>query len=264
MTGGRRSVAAALCLASLLAGAQPADDAPRRLIEQKLRLVEATAASAAAQEAAQRARAALEGNRLDEAGAALDEALRNAGRAGARSAPPPAAARASFDGLREQIATYRMALEELARQGSGEAGGIATRLGALRSEAETLAAGGRLADANRKLSDAYGLAVQALVRLRAGQTVTQSLHFETPAEEYAYERRRFRSSEMLVDMMLGEGRADGERVGLVGELLREARALAAAAADKAGGGDHGAAVAAMEAAAARLNRALQLMGVPVF
>lgn len=264
MSGGRRKLAAALCLASLCAGVQAADDAARRLIEQKLRLVEATASTPAAREAAQRARAALEGNRLDEAGAALDEALRSAGKAGARAAQAAAPDKASLDRLGEQIATYRLALEELARQGSGEAGGIATRLGALRGEAEALAAGGRLADAGRKLGDAYGLAVQALVRLRAGQTVTQSLHFETPAEEYAYERRRFRSSEMLVDMMVGEGRAGGDGAKLVAELQREARALAASAADKAAAADHRGAVAGMEAAAARLNRALQAMGVPVF
>lgn len=261
MTGrGRRSLAAALCVASALAGAQPDDEARRHLIAQKLRLVEATGATAAVQ----RARAALAGNRLDEAGAALDEALRSAGKAGAKSAQSAAPDRASLDRLAEQIATYGLALEELARQGNGEAAGIATRLAALRAEGEALAADGRLADAKRRLGDAYGLAVQALVRLRAGQTVTMSLRFDNAADEYAYERRRFRSSEMLVAMMVAEGRADGERAGLVAELLREAHALAAAAAEKAAGADHRNAVGAMEAAAGRLNRALQTMGVPVF
>lgn len=291
----RRVVAAALrlLLPALLATAAFAqapdagDEARRRLIEQKLRLVDTLINSPAAQSAArgreaeapalvldgrrllERAQTALRENRLQDASGALDEALRNAGKAAARlSAQPGAlsasAQRASFDSLAEQVATYRAALDDLARQGNAEARSLAARTAALRAEADALAGAARLGDANRKLGDAYRLAVEGLSRLRAGQTVTLSLDFATPADEYAYERKRFQSSEILVNMMIDEGRAEGERRRFIDEFMREGRRLAALAAEQAQAADHRAAVAAMESAAAQLNRALQSMGVPAF
>lgn len=288
-TAGVRLLALALMTTAALAQTPGVADPEqrRRLIEQKLRLVESLINSPAAQNSAygrdaetpahvldgkrlvDRARAALVANQLDEAGSAVDEALRSAGKASARlSAQPGAlstsAQRATYTGLAEQVATYRSALDDMARQGNGEARSLVARIEASRVEADRLAAGGRLGDANRKLGDAYRLAVEALSRLRAGQTVTMSLAFETPAEEYAYERKRFQSSEMLVAMMIDEGRAEGERRNLVDGFLREGRRLDAQAAERANLGDHRAAVTDMEKAATQMNRALQTMGVPVF
>lgn len=264
-----------------------AADQRKRLIEQKMRLVESLMNSPAAQASAygreaetpalilsgqkalERVREALGANRFDEASAVLDEALRNATRAAARLSSQPGALsnsvqQANYKNLSDQVATYRGGIDELAKQGSGEAKSALARIDALRTEAERLAGTGQLGEANRRLAEAYKLAVESISRLRAGQTVTLSLKFETPGEEYVYERRRFQSSEILIDMMIGDGRAEGERRKLVDDFVREGRKLLGQAGDQAHSGDYAGAVAAMEKAAAQLNRALQVMGVPVF
>jgi hypothetical protein len=279
----------------------------KRLIEQKLHLVESLINSPAARTSVEggepeasalvangrllleQVRQAMASDRLDEATAALDEALRSATRASARlsnksGALSSSVQQANHKNLSEQLAGYRSGIEDLARQGNGEAKALATRINLLQADARTLADAGKLGDANRKLADAYKLAVELISRLRAGQTVTLSLKFNTPAEEYEYERRRFQSSEILVNMMLAEGRADdprrnvlpgfdnvsgeglpeGGRRGVVDKLVSEARQQLGLAAAEANGGDHKTAVTSMEKAVAKLNRALQMMGVPIF
>jgi hypothetical protein len=279
----------------------------KRLIEQKLRLVESLINSPAARTSVkggepeasalvangrlllEQVRQSMTADRLDEASATLDEALRSATRASARLSNKPGALsssvqQANHKNLSEQLAGYRKGIEDLARQGNAEARSIAARIQLLQVDARTLADAGKLGDANRRLADAYRLAVESITRLRAGQTVTLSLKFETPAEEYDYERRRYQSSEILVNMMLAEGRADdprrnaqpgldstsgeglpaGGRRGMVDNLVSEARQQLGLATEEAHGGDYKSAVTSMEKAVAKLNRALQVMGVPIF
>lgn len=259
----------------------------RRLIEQKLRLVESLVNSPAAQASTDgsetetsalvlngrklldRVRDALTANRFDEATSTLDEALRSATRASARLSNKRgvlsnSVQQSNYKNLSEQVATYRTGIEDLAKQGDGEANSVSARINLLQVEALKMAEIGKIGDANRKLADAYKLAVESISRLRAGQTVTMSLKFDTPADEYDYERKRFQSSEILVDMMIGEGRGEGDRRNMVDGFVREGKQLLGLAADHAHGGDYKGAVAVMEKATAQLNRALQIMGVPVY
>lgn len=278
----------ALTLLAPVAHAQTStetDDPRRRLIEQKIRLVESLMNTPAAVESARRSepdtpaplllgkvflervRMALAANRMDEAAAALDEALRSAIKASNKQAPGAQGdveQRQAFKNLTEQVATFRAALDDLAKQGNADARVVVARIDALATEARHAAIAGQWPDANRKLTTAYQHAIESLSKLRAGQTVTLSLKFDTPAEEFDYERKRFQSTELLVGMMLADGRAAGERRNLVDTYLRDGRRLHGTAADQAGAADYKGAVATMESAIGHLNRALQLMGVPVF
>lgn len=267
-------------------GSTPADQR-RRLIEQKMRLVESLVNSPAAQASTDggetetsalvlngrklldQVREALATNKFDEAATALDEALRSATRASARLSSKRgmlsnSVQQTNYKNLAEQVGTYRTGIEDLAKQGNSEARSVAARITVLQSEAVKLAEMEKLGDANRKLADAYKLAVESISKLRAGQTVTMSLKFDTPAQEYDYERRRFQSSEILVDMMIGEGRSEGDRRNMVNAFVSEGKQLLSVATDHANGGDYKSAVAVMEKATAQLNRALQVMGVPVY
>lgn len=283
----RRGGVLPFLLACAAANAQLAADAdPRgRLLAQKLRLVESLVDSpvrhaasarepgmpsgtpAADRQLLQRAREALAAERYEEAGLALDDALRNAVRAAARPSPAgsrsPGGQQATYAGLLEQVATYRAALQDVDGPAAGEARAATAHIDVLREEAAALADGRRPDEAGRKLAAAYRHAVETLSRLRAGQTVVLSLDFATPADEYDYECRRFDSSELLVGIMLAEGRA-GDRRALVDGFLREGRRLRSVAAARAGDGDHRSAISAMEQAAAELSRALQAMGAPAF
>jgi len=283
------SMIALLLAGSVLAQAPAGDDPKRRLLEQKIKLMETLINSPAAKGAAygreaesallveqgkaslDAARNALAENRFDDAAKLLDEALKSASSASRKLSTDGAglsdsALRKSLADLGEQVATYRLSIVELTRDAKAGAAAKALldRIDILSAEAKQLAAGGRLGEANKKLADAYKLAVEEISRLRAGQEVVLALKFDTPADEYAYEQKRFASSEIMVEMMIGEGRAEGDQRRLVDGFVGEGRRMKTQAESHAQGGRYREAVAAMEKASTQLNRALQSMGVPVF
>jgi hypothetical protein len=267
--------------------AQNPSDQRKRLIEQKIRLVELLINSPAAQNSAygreaeapalilsgkkllDKARTALAANQFDEAGVALDEALRSVSKASSKISAKndslsQSAQQESFRNLSDQVATYRLSLADLVKQGISEAKPIVAQVDTLIQEANTLFKTTQLGDANRKLAEAYKLAIESLTRLRAGQTVTLSLKFDSPEQEYEYEIKRFNSGEIMVNMMVDEGRAEGDRRKLVDGFVGEGKRLHEQASDLARSRDYKSAVSSMEKATIQLNRALQAMGVPVF
>lgn len=261
----------------------PDPEQQRRLAEQKLKLVEMLVNSPAAQassaskdaeiaglversrELLKQARETLAAQRYAEAAQALDEALRSVSKANSRNSGglSDSVQKQRLQDMSEQVTTYRASLAELAKnQGSAQA--ALQRVDALTEESRKLAAAGRMGDANKKMAEAYKLEVEEISRLRAGQEVVMSLKFDTPAAEYAYEQKRFQSNEILVGMMIAEGRAEGDKRRLVDGFLNEAGRLKAAAIDQSINNNFKEAVSLMEKAVAQLNRALQSMGVPVF
>ncbi len=287
----RRLVACLLLLGMLAAPAAWAQTAPdpeqqRRLAEQKLKLVEMLVNSPAAQasstskdaevaglvergrELLKQAKENLAAQRYPEAAQALDEALRSVSKANSRNSGglSDSVQKQRLQDMSEQVTTYRASLAELAKSqgGGGSAQAALQRVDALADEGRKLAAAGRLGDANKKMAEAYKLEVEEISRLRAGQEVVMSLKFNTPADEYAYEQKRFQSNEILVGMMIGEGRAEGDKRRLVDGFLNEAGRFKASAIEQSINNNFKEAVSLMEKAVAQLNRALQTMGVPVF
>lgn len=275
-----------ILLASLVAAQTPEPQDRRRLVEQKIRLVEmlvatqaAKASTADSKSSTERlekgknalvlARNALNGNRLDEASQVLDDALRTS----SSHQQLPSAASLSGDALRhthqnliEQVATYRASIEDLIKQPKhgSEARKLIAHIDTKTAEAGRHAGTGNLTVANRLLSDGYQLAIAGLSRLRAGEEVVNSLNFATPADEYSYEIRRFESNQILVGIMLGDGKAEGAQRNMVSDLEARGVQLRIEADALARKGEHKEAVLRMEIAIAQLNRALQIMGVPVF
>lgn len=261
----------------------------RKLIEQKIRLLDMLVNSPAAKNTAagrdpdsalliekgrksfEAARQAFADNRLDDATRLLDDTLKVASSASRKMASDggalsESAQRKSLADMAEQVATYRASVVELTREAktAAPARQLLAQIDALSSESKQLADSGRLGDANKKLAAAYKLMVEEITRLRAGQEVVMSLKFETPADEYAYEQKRFGSNLTMIDMMIAEGRADGAKRQLVDGFITEGNQLKRLAETEAGSQRHKEAVALMEKASAQLNRALQSMGIPVF
>lgn len=271
-----------------LAQAPASDDQKRRLVEQKIKLVETLTASPAAKSSAygresempsllakaaqsiEAARAALAAERVDEAAKLVDEALKAVSAASRRVSAgavlSDSAQRKSLQDLTEQVETYRASLGDLSKDPKDGAHVRETlaRLEALVGQARQLEGSGHLGEANRKMAEAYKLAVDEISRLRQGQEVVMSLKFDSPAEEYAYEQKRFSSNEMMVDMVIAEGKADGDRRPMVDRFIGEARKLKRDAEAEANANRYKEAVGVMERATAQLVRALQVMGVPVF
>lgn len=260
----------------------------QRLVEQKLKLVEMLVNSPAAQATSvgreaetpalfersrgliKQAREAISGQRFDEAAQVLDEALRNVSKANHRIAGEVGLAESvqkkQFQDFSEQIASYQLSLQDMGKDPrNGEpARKVLARINALANEGQQLSKAGRLGDANKKMAEAYKIAVEEIARLRAGQEVVMSLKFDSPLEEFVYEQKRYQSNEILVSMMISEGRATGETRKLVDGLLNNAANLKEEAGQLSNHNDYKGAVTTMEKANGQLNRALQTMGVPVF
>ena len=84
----------------------------------------------------------------------------------------------------------------------------------------------------------------------------------TPADEYAYELKRYHGHETLLSQTLAEQPLPGAARSAVNQRADEARALMARAADSAARGDHAAGVKLLEDAVKQLFRALQAAGMP--
>jgi hypothetical protein len=276
----------ALACPPLLAQTASDADSQRRLAEQKLKLVDMLVNSPKARAAGeggdaetaaligrgkqllQQARDALSAQRYPEASQALDGALQNVSKANNRNAGElsESVQKQRLQEMSEQVASYRAALLELSKAKGAASTAQATlrQVDALAEEARKAAAAGLLGEANKKMAQACKLEVEEVSRLRAGQEVLMSLKFDTPADEYVYEQKRYESNQILVGMMIGEGRADGEKRRMVDGFLNEAVKLKDDAAGLARASRHAEAVAAMEKAGVQINRALQAMGVAVF
>lgn len=276
-------------LAVAQANATDSGNQKRKLIEQKIRLIDMLINSPAAKsastgrdqesvkliEAGQKtfdsAKQAYADDRLEEASKLLDDALRSASSASKKVAPSgdgfsESAQRKTFADMADQIAPYRASVVDLARDPKvgTEAAQLLLRIDALTNESRQLADSGRLSDANKKLAATYKLTIEEITRLRAGQEVILSLKFDSPADELAYELKRFASTSTLVDMMIAEGRAEGQNRLVVDGLITEANKLKSTADTAADARQHKDAVNLMEKAVKQLNKALQSMGIPVF
>ena len=269
-------------------GAGDAVDQKKRLIEQKIRLLETLLNSPAAKNAAYgteaespslvahgqrmivQARQEMAGGHYDEAGKMLDEAMKAVGRATRRQASESSfaesAQRKTYADQSEQVATYRLSVIDLGRDPKmGEAARVLLgKVDVLNADALQLSSAGRWGEANKKLAEAYKLVTEDIARLRQGQEVVMSLKFESPVEEFLYEEKRFGSNQIMVDMLVAEGKAEGDRRKLIDPFLGEAARIKREADALAQGGRHRDAVKLMERANSQLVRALQLMGVPVF
>lgn len=283
---GPARVALAACAAwSVLvapAVAQGVDAAQRQaLVAQKLKLADQVVGSARAQEvqsggdadakaALAKARELLaqarQGGEPAEVEARVNEALRLATLSTrGRAAAPPAAdgqARSNAE-KRAQVEEYRrgMVAALQAQRNSQDRSPMLVAVDQQLAEADELSRAGRHADAAAQLEKAYRSAVQGLARLREGETVTIALKFETPADEYAYEQKRFHSHDMLVDLTLAERNPTGTMRHAVEQRRQDARGLRDQAAANAERGDYKAAIGQLEEATRNLVRALQAAGV---
>ena len=253
----------------------------RRLVEQKYKLVEMLLNSPAARKAGDaaveqektklsEAQKALTAGEFDQALQILDQSLRNLIKSGGSSGSGTKMAESAqikqFEALREQVATYRKSIQELESDASrGKAAKLLlARVDAVAGEAEKLAAAGRVGEAGKRMGEAYKMSIEELSRLQAGQEIVVSLKFDTPADEYAYEQRRYRSNEILINNLLDQGNLDENRRRVVDGFIDQAVQLASDAQALAARKEHGEAVRMMEKAGAQQNRALQALGVPVF
>ncbi len=167
--------------------------------------------------------------------------------------------------LLAEIESYRQAFAAALRnQGPGSAGLLDTReIDQLLHQARQLDAKNDPREAQRLLRQAQQMTISALTSIRQSETVVYSLEFRTPADEYRYERDRYRDYLQLAKQMLSSEQAQGPKGNLFKKYLQEGLGIAKEAESKANSGDHQNAITGMEQANDSLIRGLQLLGLPV-
>jgi tetratricopeptide (TPR) repeat protein len=271
---------------TLTAQAATNTDKQRKLAEQKLKLVEMLVNSPAAKkkfvdsdaDAADliesgrtlitSARNHMGEGEYTQALQALDEALRQISRANKKRSGElsVSAQEKRLREMGERVASYRESMVELVHNEkiAEAAQSLLENVDALVNEANQLAAANRWGEANKKMAAAYKLEVEEISRLREGEEVLITLNFETPADEYAYEQKRFDSNMILVNMKMDEGSPSSRQRRLVDGFVSKANSLKTEAEAHAVASDYKDAIQLMEQAAKQLNRALSSMGIPVY
>ncbi|RMD62370.1 MAG: hypothetical protein D6826_07550 [Alphaproteobacteria bacterium] len=218
------------------------------------------------------ARRALDEGALQDASRALDRALRKltaASRAGGQKKKlqgESTVAPSAYERRRKQVHSY---LDALVRHARASTAATATHhdlneVQRLIEQADALAKDGRYDAATRVLDKAYRQAVSAVIAQRKGQTTVYRLEFDSPEDEYRYERDRNDSYRMLVDIMMQTHAAMPAAAKMrIQALIEDGRALRRDAQATADQGDVTTAIAIMEQATRRLIRALQMSGIPV-
>lgn len=98
-------------------------------------------------------------------------------------------------------------------------------------------------------------------KMRSGETLTRSLSFATPKEEYQYELERNETHLMLVNVYLAENPVDGETRSKIDQHLDGAMSFRKKAEDMASTGKYQDAVREMEGSTVNIIRAIRAMGV---
>jgi len=129
------------------------------------------------------------------------------------------------------------------------------------ADARALSDKGQHEKATQLLVKAERLVTQAIQAMLNAQTIVYDLNFETPADEYEYERKRFISYEELIPVAIEEKKPVEAVVKLMDTYVVKGRARKFEAEGKAKAGNFPEAISLMLAATEEIQRALRLAGV---
>lgn len=135
------------------------------------------------------------------------------------------------------------------------------KVNGLVNDARTLSEKGQYEKATQALVTAERLVTQAIQAMLHAQTIVYDLNFETPADEYEYERKRFISYEELIPIAIEEKKPAEAVVKLMDTYVIKGRARKSEAEGKAKAGSYPEAISLMLAGTEEIQRALRLAGV---
>ncbi len=130
-----------------------------------------------------------------------------------------------------------------------------------RAEADRLAAGSDLKNAQNQLQKAALMVERALAHIRAKETLVHSLEFASVEEEYRYEAERNRSHEMLVKLMMAQNQPSKDAIKIYNNMLDENNKMRAEADELMQRKDVAGAKQLMEEGTDKLIRALRMGGM---
>ncbi len=212
--------------------------------------------------------AALRDGRLQEAQDKVNLSLQSftaAGTANLKKAAAGEHAERELDSMRAEIDAYLESFSAaLAEKGPSMAGLLDRQyLDQLLANAGQAQSIGDYDNARSTLGRARQTLVNALIKIRNNETVVYSVEFQTPADEFRYERERYAEYALLGDKLVDSGELDSGRIKMFENLKKNGDRLNGEALDLAGSGDYAAAIARMETAVEQLVKGLRLLGVPL-
>ncbi|MBL1275553.1 MAG: hypothetical protein COB30_005660 [Ectothiorhodospiraceae bacterium] len=129
------------------------------------------------------------------------------------------------------------------------------------AKAEKLAAQKDYVRANKLLQQAQATITGALHKMLDSKTLVYDLNFETAADEYEYEVKRFVGYEELIPIAIEAKKPAAGAVKLMESFLNKARKRRDEAQSKADSGDYSTAISMMLQATKTVRRALRMVGV---
>jgi tetratricopeptide (TPR) repeat protein len=129
------------------------------------------------------------------------------------------------------------------------------------AEAQSLADKKDYAKANVLLKQAQKVVTEALHKMLDSKTLVYDLNFETPADEFAYELKRFSGYEELIPVAIEAKKPAAGAIKLMDSFLNKGRKRRDEAQTKADAGDYDAAIAMLQQATKSVRRALRMVGV---
>lgn len=168
-----------------------------------------------------------------------------------------------FENRAKSVDALLVALRRIA-ESEGDDGKAASTISGIKAtvtRAQRLLKAKQYQEARQVLDGGYDLAKQAVSHLRDGKTLTRSLVFATPEEEYHYEVDRNDTHQMLVKVLLEEKNPSEQTRIMVDRLVVRAVRLRGEADEQASSGDYKNAVKTMESATKELVKAIRSAGV---
>ena len=174
------------------------------------------------------------------------------------------AQKARYQQLRERIFSFTAAFQRIALEKKQK--DISwlldnKKIDALLGQAEQLAMQGSYHEANQHLSFAADSVEIALAQARHKETLLHDLTFESPAEEYEYEKQRNHSYMLLADLIRTKKKIEPNSLQRFHSILKENEILREQADELAGSGDIEAAIKMLEQGTLKLARTLRASGV---
>jgi len=160
------------------------------------------------------------------------------------------------------VSTFLAAYQRVAEDGSSRsAAKQAEIIRGLVGKAEGEAGQGRYPQAIEILNDAYVTARGDIREMRQGQTLTRSLNFATPEEEYDYELGRNESHFLLLKFAMTENMPAGSVIGRITENRTAAEKLRAEAEGKAAAGSYPDAIGLLNQSTELLLKSIRMSGI---
>jgi hypothetical protein len=218
-----------------------------------------------AQEKLQQAKDAFATGKMDEAGTACAEAMNLMSQA-AQLVPSRTVqqmARDRNEKLLNSLETLEASYEDdLSGPGAHDASMLdPAAIHRMMDEARALNAAGKFDEANRILADAIDKVTDALNQAHGGTTISYEMKFSSPAEEYAYELKRYASLEEAVPMALEQMQPPQNKIDEAQQYIDKAKERRRLAESEAQQGKYESALEQIKDGSLQMETALNVLGV---